>query len=63
MQIELADRRMEKLNNDMAVMNEEILTVNQSLKELDVQKSDFLANMSHEIRTPMNAIIGMTNLR
>ena len=37
----LADRRMEKLNNDMAVMNEEILTVNQSLKELDVQKSEF----------------------
>ena len=64
MEIELAERarRMEELNDHMARMNEEMLTVNESLKELDVQKSDFLANMSHEIRTPMNAIIGMSHL-
>ncbi|MFH1935616.1 MAG: response regulator [Pseudomonadota bacterium] len=64
MEIELAARAqtMEELYRDLGRMNEEILTANQRLKELDVQKSDFLANMSHEIRTPMNAIIGMSYL-
>jgi len=64
MEIELAARAqtMEELYRDLARMNEEILTANQRLKELDVKKSDFLANMSHEIRTPMNAIIGMSYL-
>ncbi|MEK6202032.1 MAG: response regulator, partial [Desulfobulbaceae bacterium] len=64
MEIELAARAqtMEELSRDLARMNEEILSANQRLKELDVQKSDFLANMSHEIRTPMNAVIGMSYL-
>ena len=64
MEIELAARAqtMEELHRNLARMNKELLTANQRLKELDVQKSDFLANMSHEIRTPMNGIIGMSYL-
>lgn len=34
----------------------------ESMKQLDIIKSQFLANMSHELRTPLNSIIGFSRV-
>ena len=46
----------------LAKVNQELVSIQEQLLQAEKYKDQFLANMSHEIRTPMNAVIGMTNL-
>jgi len=71
-----AKRMAKKLTIDLSDKNNELVTINEMLKESHSElniakekaeesnrlKSAFLANMSHEIRTPMNAILGFSEL-
>jgi signal transduction histidine kinase len=71
-----AKRMAKKLTIDLSDKNNELVTINELLKENHSElkiamekaevsnrlKSAFLANMSHEIRTPMNAILGFAEL-
>ncbi len=60
------------LEQALEVSSQEMLALNQSLKQeseekiralkKSQEKSRFLANMSHEIRTPMNGVLGMLDV-
>jgi len=52
----------EQLLNPWQVLNRELASANEKLKEADRLKSDFVATISHELRTPLNSIIGFTKL-
>jgi signal transduction histidine kinase len=53
LELRLADAKLTKTNQQLAVSNEYLLQATRL-------KDEFLANMSHELRTPLNAILGMT---
>ena len=57
-----AFRALRESQQELAVRNAALVTLNQQLEEATRAKSEFLANMSHEIRSPMNGVIGMTTL-
>ena len=59
---EIARRKLEKVNEHLALEKEKAAEMAIKAAEASRAKSDFLANMSHEIRTPMNGIIGMAGL-
>jgi signal transduction histidine kinase len=60
------------LERSLEVSSQEMLALNESLKQESQEKigalqksrekSRFLANMSHEIRTPMNGVLGMLDI-
>ncbi|QTR48245.1 response regulator [Thiothrix litoralis] len=60
------------LERSLEVSSQEMLALNESLKQesqekiralqQSKEKSRFLANMSHEIRTPMNGVLGMLDI-
>lgn len=60
------------LERSLDVSSQELLSLNESLKQesqekihalqKSKEKSRFLANMSHEIRTPMNGVLGMLDI-
>ena len=60
------------LERSLEVSSQEMLALNESLKQesqekiralqKSKEKSRFLANMSHEIRTPMNGVLGMLDI-
>ncbi len=41
---------------------EELLTINQELKNKDQQKTDFLSLISHELRTPLTSVLGFAQI-
>ena len=53
---------IEKMNNDMAIVTQEIAHKAQLLEESNRYKSEFLANMSHELRTPLNSVLILSSL-
>lgn len=53
-------KKVERLNNDLIVANQEADIARQVAERANYLKSEFLANMSHELRTPMNSILGFS---
>jgi signal transduction histidine kinase len=59
MELAAAINRMIKQVQDS---QRELQVANESLRQLDIMKSDFLSMVSHELRTPLTAILGFTQL-
>ncbi len=55
-------REMEKKNQELTEIKEELEFQTQRALESNRHKSEFLANMSHELRTPLNSIIGFSEV-
>lgn len=53
-------QKVEDLNNNLLVANQEADIARRSAERANYLKSEFLANMSHELRTPMNSILGFS---
>lgn len=53
----LAERR-----DEIVRINDQLLSVNEALKQENEYKSAFLATMSHELRTPLASIIAFVNI-
>ena len=54
--------RINKKNEVLEKMNEELSIANQELENLSQAKSDFVSMVSHELRTPLTSIIGFSEL-
>jgi signal transduction histidine kinase/CheY-like chemotaxis protein len=54
LEVQKANGKLEKLNEDLAVARKEAEDASQA-------KSTFLSNMSHELRTPLNIVIGYSS--
>jgi signal transduction histidine kinase len=68
-ELQEANRRLRKLNEDLQTEIAERKHVERALQEKNLElqsaakaKDQFLANMSHELRTPLNAILGFTEV-
>lgn len=55
-------RELERSQQALQYLLEDVKEANARLKELDRLKSLFIASMSHELRTPLNSIIGFTGI-
>ena len=55
---DVTERKM--LQEKITVQNEELLTINKKLRELDDLKNEFLGRISHELRTPLSVIMAYT---
>ncbi len=53
---------LERVNGQLTLVNEKLVTARDSAIDASKAKSAFLANMTHELRTPLNAIIGYSEL-
>jgi PAS domain S-box-containing protein len=53
---------LERVNDQLTLVNEKLVTARDHAIDASKAKSAFLANMSHELRTPLNAIIGYSEL-
>lgn len=47
---------------DLSAANEDLVRLNEELREATAAKSAFLARMSHELRTPLNSVIGFSGV-
>ncbi len=57
-----AYERLQSSNQNLAVANRELESVNKKLKEIDQVKSDFISIVSHELRTPLTSIKAFAEL-
>ncbi len=57
-EIQKANRRLETMNNELALRENEVRNFYEQLAHLDRQKTQFFANVSHELRTPISLILG-----
>lgn len=55
-------QRINKKNEALERVNEELSIANQELENLSQAKSDFVSMVSHELRTPLTSIIGFSEL-
>ena len=53
---------LRQLNEDLALVNQQLRESNKRIRQADRLKGEFLANMSHELRTPLNSIIGFSKV-
>lgn len=54
--------RLESASSRLNEKNNELVSANSRLQQLDKLKSDFLSSVSHELRTPLTSIRGFANL-
>lgn len=53
---------VQKMNEEAALRNEELVKASQLAEEGNRQKDIFIQNVSHQIRTPLNIIIGFAQI-
>ena len=47
-----------KLNKELAVVNKELVRVNEQIKQHHIKHKEFLSIASHELKTPTQSILG-----
>ena len=51
-----------KLNADLLLANEELVTANKKAQESALIKTQFISTISHELRTPLYGVVGIADL-
>jgi signal transduction histidine kinase len=52
------DLKVKAATLNLQETNNELMAVNEKLREINIKKSDFIASISHEMRSPLTSIIG-----
>ncbi len=60
--LEVINKKLEDSKHELELLNSELNTANERLKELDRQKTDFLNIVTHDIRTPLTSIRAYTDM-
>ena len=60
--ISAINSRLTELHGDIACINEEIISLNETIREKYEKQQDFINIAAHEIRSPYQAIIGYVEL-
>lgn len=61
-QLEDAYEKLEKVNKELEVLNENLTLARDQALDASNLKSSFVANISHELRTPVTGVMGMNEL-
>src|SRR3989338_4928819 len=62
LELKAAQQRFARRQRDLIRERDDVLALNQRIREISKKKSDFFANIAHEIRTLINAILGFCDL-
>ncbi len=62
LELKAAQHRFSKRQRDLIRERDDVLALNQRIREISKKKSDFFVNIAHEIRTLINAILGFCDL-
>lgn len=54
--------RLQKINNEVNIKNQELSQANNELRQMNVSKTKFFSIISHDLRSPFNSIMGMIEL-
>lgn len=56
------NRELKKKSSDLQKATEQLTSVNEQLRDMDIMKDEFLYTVTHELRTPITSIRAMTEI-